>query len=231
MRCEYVIQPGDTFEKIAIQFYNDPHLAEKLRQYNGLYNPDFIIIGQAIDIPVSGVLHAQAPVVAQRTDALQPPHGLQQVLDIFGNIYDYVDADGRFDENAWSADMLAMVQLPFPVALSWDYSRRKRIVRCHKKMADVISEAFYAVKREGLAGEVITLGDFYNFRSKRACGKRSTHCWGISFDVNPAINAPGTKGCISEELVLLLQKFGFIWGGNMKGKNRDPMHFQFCTGY
>jgi hypothetical protein len=123
------------------------------------------------------------------------------------------------------------VQLPFPVALSWDYSRRTRTVRCHRKIAGIIGEAFYALEREGFAREVITIGDFYNFRSKHSCGKLSTHCWGISFDVNPEINLPGTKGCISDKLVLLLQEFGFIWGGHWKGAYRDPMHFQFCIGY
>ncbi len=84
---------------------------------------------------------------------------------------------------------------------------------------------------KGFAGEIITLGDFYNFRSKRSCGKLSTHCWGISFDVNPEINILGTKGCFSDQLVLLLQEFGFTWGGHLKGANREPMHFQYCTGY
>ena len=231
MRCQYVVQPGDTFENIAMQFYNNPHLAEKLRQYNGLYSADFIIIGQPIDIPPSEILHSTAAAGGKFPACMQPPHGFQQLLDMFGNIYDYVDEQGCFDENAWNADMLTMVQVPFPVALSWDYSRRIRTVRCHKKMARIIEDAFNAVQREGFAGEIITLGDFYNFRSKRSCGKLSTHCWGIAFDVNPEINVLGTKGCLSDELVLLLQKFGFTWGGHLTGANRDPMHFQFCTGY
>ena len=231
MNCQYVIQPGDTFENIAIQFYNNPLLAEKLRQYNGLCNPDFIIIGQPIDIPASGDLHTTEAESERHFLAVQMPQGYQQVLDMFGNIYEYIDDDGCFDENAWSTDMLTMAQLPFPVALSWDHSRQICRVRCHKKLADVITEAFYAIKREGYANEVITLGDFYNFRSKRACGKLSTHCWGISFDVNPEINILGTKGSISHELVLLLQGFGFTWGGNLTGKYKEPMHFQFCRGY
>jgi len=228
MRCQYVIQPGDTFENIAIQFYNNPHLATKLRQYNGLHNPDFIIIGQPIDIPASLDL---APQADEHFPAVQSPQAYQQMLDMFGNIYDYIDEDSCFDENAWSADMLTMAQLPFPVALSWDHSRQIRRVRCHKKMVGVITEAFSAIQHEGFVDEVITLGDFYNFRSKRTSGKLSTHCWGISFDVNPEINILGTKGCISGELVSLLEECGFTWGGNMAGTYKDPMHFQFCRGY
>jgi len=231
MRCQYVVQPGDTFENIALQFYNNPGFAEKLRQYNGFNSPDFIIIGQPIVIPASETLDITAVAPCLLSANKQPPHGLKQLLDMFGNIYEYVDEKGCFDENAWCSDILAMVELPFPVARSWDYSRRTRIVRCHKKIAGIIGEAFYAVKVDGFAGDVVTLGDFYNFRSKRICGKLSTHCWGISFDLNPELNIPGTKGSISEKLVLLLQKFGFTWGGHLKGAYKDPMHFQYCNGY
>jgi hypothetical protein len=231
MQCEYVIQPGDTFEKIAVQFYNNPELAEKLRHYNGLYNSDFIIIGQPIDIPLSADLHADAPLGARKPDGMQPPHGIQQVVEMFGNIYDYVDEDGCFDEYSWNREMLTMTQLPFPVALSWDRSLQTRRVRCHKKMAGVITDAFCTIEREGFADEVITVGDFYNFRSKRSCGKLSLHCWGIAIDVNPETNRLASKGSMPQELVMLLREFGFTWGGDFRGKYRDTMHFQFCTGY
>ena len=231
MRCQYVVQPGDTFENIAMQFYNNSHLAEKLRHYNGLYSPDFIIVGQPIVIPASETLHAASAAADTFPAGMQQPQGLEQLLGIFGNIYEYVDENGCFDESSWRADMLSTVQVPFPVGLSWDYTRRVRSVRCHKKIAGIIGDAFHAVKREGFEGEIVTLGDFYNFRSKRTCGKLSTHCWGISFDLNPEVNIPGTKGCISDKLVHLLQEFGFTWGGHLKGAYKDPMHFQFCTGY
>ena len=73
MRCQYIVQPGDTFENIAMQFYNNPGLAEKLRLYNGLYSPDFIIIGQPLDVPASETLHASAPAGETRFSGMQPP--------------------------------------------------------------------------------------------------------------------------------------------------------------
>ena len=227
MRCQYVIQPDDTFEKIAVQFYNNPVLAEKLRHYNGLYNSGHILVGQPIDIPSTHDLQGETAVKS----SISRPNGYQQILDCFGNIYEFIDGDGCFDEAAWCDEMMTTAQLPFPVALCWDHSREIRKVRCHKKMAGIISDAFYAIQQEGFAGEIITVGDFYNFRSRRSSGKLSTHCWGIAFDINPEINSPGSKGCMSEDLVMLLGDFGFIWGGAISAKNRDPMHFQFCTGY
>ena len=227
MRCQYVIQPDDTFEKIAIQFYNNPVLAEKLRHYNGLYNPAVIIVGQPIDIPAKLDLHG----TAADQNTLSQPQGYQQILDFFGNIYDFFDEDGCFDETAWCAEMITTAKLPFPVALSWDHSRQIRKVRCHKRMAGIISDVFYALQQEGFANEIITLGDFYNFRSKRSTGKLSPHCWGIAFDINPEINLLGSKGCMPDDLVGLLGDFGFTWGGDISGKHRDPMHFQFGIGY
>jgi LysM repeat protein len=227
MRCQYIIQPGDTFEKIALQFYNNPVFAEKICHYNGLYNPEFVIVGQSIEIPTTTELNESA----RCQTIVRQPQGYQQILDDFGNIYEFVDDDGCFEESAWTSEILVSVKLPFAVALSWDHSRQIRKVHCHKKLVDIIKEAFCAVEREGLAEEIITLGDFYNFRSKRSSGKLSTHCWGIAFDVNPEINLVGSKGSMSDELVALFGEFGFSWGGTTAGKFNDPMHFQYCRGY
>jgi hypothetical protein len=32
-----------------------------------------------------------------------------------------------------------------------------------------------------------------------------------------------------EEIIGVFKESGFIWGGDWKRK--DPMHFQYCTGY
>ena len=227
MRCQYVIQPGDTFETIAEQFYNNPFMAEKLRQYNGLYNPSAAIIGQLIDIPLEADLHC----AFECDGAWHRPRGFQQILDRFGNIYDFFDSEGCFDEGSWCAEMMTLTALPFPVALSLDHSRQVFKVRCHRKLAGLIPAVFDAVRQEGLDSEIFTVGDVYNFRSKRSSGKLSMHCWGIALDINPETNILGTRGCMPDELVRLFGKFGFQWGGSLCGRLRDPMHFQFGTGY
>jgi hypothetical protein len=32
-------------------------------------------------------------------------------------------------------------------------------------------------------------------------------------------------------VVAIFKEAGFTWGGEWQGSKRDPMHFQFCTGY
>ncbi|MBN2108730.1 MAG: M15 family metallopeptidase [Deltaproteobacteria bacterium] len=227
MRCQYVIQPDDTFENIALQFYNEPSLADKLRQYNGLHRCARIFVGQVIDIPAAADL--RDPGRAQ--DGTAPPHGFEQILDRFGNIYDYYSEDGGFEEAAWCADMMTVTELPFSAALSWDPSRQVRKIRCHRKLADIISDAFCAIREAGLAEEIMTVGDCYNFRTRRVSRKLSTHCWGIALDINPELNMPGSTGRMPQELVELFGAFGFAWGGTLPGRHRAPMHFQFCRGY
>jgi hypothetical protein len=31
--------------------------------------------------------------------------------------------------------------------------------------------------------------------------------------------------------VAAFKRSGFAWGGDWSGANKDPMHFQYCTGY
>ncbi|MCU0972135.1 MAG: M15 family metallopeptidase [Gammaproteobacteria bacterium] len=41
----------------------------------------------------------------------------------------------------------------------------------------------------------------------------------------------GTAGDMDARLVELFEGFGFLWGGRWAGRSKDPMHFQYCTGY
>jgi hypothetical protein len=57
----------------------------------------------------------------------------------------------------------------------------------------------------------------------------SKHTWGSAFDLNPSENPLGVgKGFdLPFEVVKVLGKFGFYWGGYFKGKGADYMHFQW----
>jgi len=47
-----------------------------------------------------------------------PPHGLEQVIATFGDIFAYVGEDHTLDP-IWQIDQLATIPLLFPIALSW----------------------------------------------------------------------------------------------------------------
>lgn len=227
--ASYRVKAGDTLAKIAKRFYEDPNLAKELAHYNGMLNPDLLLVGETLQVPTRKEL--LGPVQSPEAPAgLQPPHGLEAIKATFGDINAYLRDDGTLDP-AWEDEQMTRVPLPFPIPYSLDRSLVIRNLHCHVKWQDFIREVFSSLEREGLKDQIKTCGDCFCFRSKRTGGKFSTHCWGIAIDLNPETNQQGTPGDMDEGVVEVFRRFGFKWGSDWSGKSKDPMHFQFCTGY
>ena len=227
MARKYRVRIGDTLRRIAERFYREGEFFERLALYNGILDADRIAIGQWIEIPSRGELLGTEQPPDRR---LSRPHGLDEVLSTFGNIYDFIRDDGTLDPK-WESAYLARARLPFAIPLSWEPSRMVRSVYCHSHLAELFVEVFTALDAEGLRGAIRTYGGCFSYRSKRSHTKLSTHSWGISIDLNPESNWPGGKGDMDEAVVNVFRRFGFEWGGDWSYRSRDPMHFQFCTGY
>ncbi len=172
-----------------------------------------------------GVVSAPLPVVG-----LEAPHGLEQIVATFGDIYEYIREDRSLDPK-WQADFLTRITLPFPLKLSWDLNSSVSQITCHKKLAEVFGEVFQRVLEQKLQEKIQTFGGCFSFRPQRTGSKLSTHAWGIAMDLNPLSNAQGTTGDMDAGVVAIFRVAGFEWGGGWQGARRDPMHFQFCTGY
>jgi len=168
--------------------------------------------------------------IATATSLPAPPHGLQQIMEVFGDIFEFIGKDGSLDAR-WETEMLAVITLPFAIPLSWNPELMVDHLRCHKLMAEIFQEAFERILQQGLAGEVTSLGGCYSFRMQRGGARMTTHAWGIAIDLNTATNRQGSAGDMSGELIELFRASGFTWGGNWPGRRCDPMHFQFCSGY
>jgi hypothetical protein len=162
--------------------------------------------------------------------ALAPPHGREQIVTTFGDIYEYIRGDGSLDPR-WQADFLVKLVLPFALRLSWDTGRTVGQMTSHKRMAEIFAGVFERIAAEGLQEKVHTFGGCFSFRPQRGGTKLSTHAWGIAVDLNPGTNLRGTKGDMDAGIVEAFRNTGFIWGGEWEGKRRDPMHFQYCSGY
>ncbi len=229
MARTYVVQPGDTLGKIAKKFYGDAGAYRKLADYNGIRNPDWLSVGQTLEVPSRAELEGK-PVAPPEAPALPPPNGLPEILDTFGNVYEYLRADGTLDPR-WERDQLASARLPYPLRLSWEPSRLVTAIYGHRKLAEVFPEVFQEIERQGLKDQVRTYGGCFNYRTKRTSGKLSTHTWGIALDLNPDTNAQGKAGDMDPGVVEIFRSFGFKWGGDWAGRAKDPMHFQFCSGY
>jgi len=241
MARRYVAKKNDTWAKLAKAFYSDAALGDKLAAYNGLIAPAPLRVKQVMDLPSRRELLpaedaeppaplATAPLAGAPPVTLIPPDGLTEILETFGNIFDYIRADGTLDPR-WEDEQLARSTLPFPILLSWNPSQSVARLQCHKKLAGLFPRVFETLEQRQLRGKIKTYGGCFNFRSKRASGKLSTHSWGIAIDLNPDSNPQGTSGDMDPAVIKVFHDFGFTWGGDWTGKSKDPMHFQFCKGY
>lgn len=230
MARHHDIARGDTLVKIARRYYDDAGLCDELARYNGILEPDRILIGQRVEIPSRREL--TKPLAEPDADSGRPatPHGLAGLLETFGNIYEHLREDGTLD-GGFERKHMERVDLPLALALSWDYSRRITQLYCHKLLAPVFLDVFDAIRRENLRGEIRTFGGCFSYRPKRAGSKLSTHSWAIAIDINPETNAMGTKGNMHPGIVEIFEEHGFKWGGDWPARSKDPMHFQYCTGY
>lgn len=158
------------------------------------------------------------------------PNGLAEITAQFGNIAQYIHADGTISLD-WEVDHIGLVQLPFSLTLSWDQTKQVDKMRCHKLMIPVFTQVFEELLSQGLAPLVSQFGGCYMYRPQRASTKISTHSWGIAIDLNPVDNEMGTVGNMDARMLEVFRNAGFTWGGDFSGNRKDPMHFQFCTGY
>lgn len=161
---------------------------------------------------------------------LPPPHGLDQVIATFGDLFAYLRDDHSLDPR-WQREQLVTIPLPFPIVLSWDRSRYVERIPCHKLLKSTFEEVFQELMKAGLHSKITSFGGCFCFRPQRSGTKLSTHSWGIAIDLNPESNLQGTAGDMDPGIVMMFTKAGFAWGGDWQGRARDPMHFQFCTGY
>jgi hypothetical protein len=104
-------------------------------------------------------------------------------------------------------------------------------ISCHKVLAQSCTDVFARIQSAGLQSKINSFGGCFSFRPQRTGSKLSTHAWGIALDLNPESNAQGSAGNMDAGVVAIFQQAGFSWGGDWQGRVRDPMHFQFCTGY
>ncbi len=161
---------------------------------------------------------------------LLPPKGIDEIVATFGDIHDYIQADGTLDVN-WPIKFLDYVALPVPLMLSFDHTKTITHFRCHKLLVDMLEAVFVEIKNRGLEPDLYSFGGCFSFRPQRTGSKLSAHSWGIAIDLNSESNAQGTAGDMNPGVVSVFQQAGFEWGGDWPGRAKDPMHFQFCTGY
>lgn len=233
MSRPHILKKGETLARLAELKYGDRKLAARLADYNGLANTRDIVTGQAIQIPAARELRVPKPLPAAREVVTRwpvAPNGMAAIIATYGDIRAYVRDDGTPDPK-WEASFIASCPLPFAVPLDWAPATLVKSIRCHKLVVPLFQAVFADIVGKGLQKAVKTYGGCYNWRMKRGQAKPSTHSWGVAIDLNVRTNAMGTAGDMDPALVALFEGYGFVWGGRWAGANKDPMHFQYCSGY
>ena len=231
MARPHILKKGETLAAVAELRLGDRKLAKTLADYNGLATTRDVVVGQAIAIPSRRELLPPKRKAGARSGVMPwppAPHGFEAIKATFGDPSAFMRDDGTEDPR-WQAQYIVRVPLPFPIP----YDSRTMLTRlaCHKLVAPLFVAVFTDIANKGLKSSVKSCGGVFNWRMKRGQAKPSTHTWAIAIDLNVSTNAMGSAGDMDPRLVELFESYGFVWGGRWSGANKDPMHFQYCSGY
>ena len=109
----HIIQTGETLADVAEECYGQVSALQQLAQYNGIRNTDWIRAHQQILIPSYIELTGNGSPAEHKNP---PPHGLNKIMERFGNIYDYFRNDGALLWK-WEEDQIIHCDIPFSIPL------------------------------------------------------------------------------------------------------------------
>jgi hypothetical protein len=158
------------------------------------------------------------------------PSGLREIIEYYGD----PGSDDAPDPD-WYRENTEIVNLPFPMRLSWKPDVEIERIRCHKKVSLSLLDALTEIGRfRGekwlRANDYDLYGGCFNWRTIRGrTHKLSTHAWAIAIDLNPHLGPLGKQSRMPDFIVDAFVMRNWIWGGDFSRK--DAMHFQACESY
>ncbi len=125
----HTVKRGDTLIKISDTFFGQSGYALNIASYNGIPNPDLIRVGQVMMIPPLKWLLARDGSQDGRS-LVNVPHGLNEIIQTFGDIYPYIRADGTLNP-AWERTYLTRVPVGSDLMPAWDQSVKIKKIYTH----------------------------------------------------------------------------------------------------
>lgn len=131
---------------------------------------------------------------------------------------------------------LVTIQLPYPMKLAWSKEMIVKTIRCHKLVAEQLTNIFKEILQTYGLEKIQELGiDLYggcfNFRKMRGGNDYSRHSWGVAIDLDPERNQLKETSKTArfarheyKDMIDIFYKHGFVGLG--REKNYDWMHFE-----
>ena len=131
---------------------------------------------------------------------------------------------------------LVSIALPFPMRLAWDKNTKVTKMRCHKLIAQKLSNALLEILQVYGLPKIQELGidlfgGCFNFRAMRGGSDYSRHSWAVAIDLDPERNQLKETSKTArfarpeyKPMIDIFYKHGFISLG--REKNYDWMHFE-----
>lgn len=102
-------------------------------------------------------------------------------------------------------------------------------VTCHRFLLPQLRDTMQAVRAAGVGDEIdpAQFAGCYNARfiGRDPNARLSHHSWGIAVDLNALENPTGVRPRLSTDVVQILERHGFTWGGRWLVP--DGMHFEW----
>jgi hypothetical protein len=140
---------------------------------------------------------------------------------------------GKPNENG---TYLTTIKTPYPMRLAWDKETKINKIRCHKLIAENLTNIFTEILEVYGYEKIVSLGiDLYggcfNFRKMRGGNDYSRHSWGVAIDLDPERNQLKENAKTArfarpeyKPMIDIFYKYGFVSLG--REKNYDYMHFE-----
>lgn len=201
--------------------------ASRQLDVDGILGPEtWVPMRRALAPPDSptGVVPAALPPV---------PNGFNEIVGTFGDPRPFLEPNGTITSvnlARWERQALAVCPLPFDLAVGGGSGETIRSFHCHRLLVGAFDAVFDELERRNLKDAIRTWDGTFAFRAIRGDTHLSVHAFGAAIDLNAKTNPLGEPGDMSPEVVGVFRHFGFLWGGDFHGR-KDPMHFQYATGY
>ncbi len=170
--------------------------------------------GELRELPLTGDRGDEVPVLRHAAGVMAPAR-----LKAHYGEFAITDGPGRWVRQgaSWLREHHTITEVPILGE-----------VECHVDAVEPLTAAMTELVERGMAG-LVDGDDFGGCWAPRTSGNAalSSHAWGIAVDLNVQGNHYGAEPTIAPEVVEVLARHGFAWGGDWPVP--DGMHFELVA--